>query len=119
MVLEPQDLVGEGLFCCVFDFWNGEVASDSKTVRNVGEEVELVVNLVLLEDLLGLIPQLSREDAVLFCARKDQWLADGFQLLVADKRRVCEGADVQQPLRSQVRCQILGAEAVANTGQED
>lgn len=115
--LEPQDLVSERLFCCVLDCWYGEVASDGETVGHVGEEVELVVDLVLLENLLRLGSQLSREKGVLFCAGEYQRLGDGVELLIADKRWVCEGPDVQQALGSEEWGQELGAKAVADTGQ--
>ena len=115
--LEPQDLVSERLFCCVLDCRYGEVASDGKTVGHVGEEVELVVDLVLLENLLRLDSQLSWENGVLFCAGEYQRLGDGVELLVADKRWVCKGPSVQQPLGSEKWGQELGAKAVADTGQ--
>lgn len=85
MVPEPQNLVGQRLFCGVLDFRNGEVASNGETVRDLGENVELVVQFILLQDLLGLESRLSWEDGVHLCTGEKQWLPDRVKGLLGDE----------------------------------
>jgi hypothetical protein len=73
---------------------DSQVATHSESVLDLREQVDLVGMAGLLEDLLGPVALLVREDGVGLSGRDGQWARDGGKLILVNERRVSDIANV-------------------------
>lgn len=71
-----------------------DITTDSETVRNAGEQVDLEGLARLDEDLLGSVAELGGENTVGLRGGDGERAADGGKLVLLDERGVGDVADV-------------------------
>ena len=83
----------------------GRIAADGKSMRHAREEVDLIWMPQTLENLLGFVALLGREDAIGLGGRDGQRSSDAFQLLLLDEARMSKVANLDAVLV--VTCDVL------------
>jgi len=91
------------------------ISADREAVLDTAVQVDLVWQAEVLEDLLGLVALLGREDGIGLGGGDGQWAFHVAQLVALDERRVrrVSGVDLAG-VRTQVSDYVFAAEAVAH-----
>lgn len=111
MLVEPGDGLVEGLLLGVLLHLAAQVATDSKAVLNTRVEVNLVRLASLLQNLLGLVALLGREDAIGLGGGDGEGSGDGGELLLVNEARMGNEANLDAVLV--VADNVLSAQKVS------
>jgi len=115
MLLEPLHGLQKGILLGIQAdpvLW---ISADREAVLDTAVQVDLVWQAEVLEDLLGLVALLGREDGIGLGGGDGQWAFHVAQLVALDERRVrrVSGVDLAG-VRTQVSDYVFAAEAVAH-----
>ena len=98
MGVEPGNGLVEGLLLGPLLHLDRQVAAHREAVGDAREQVDLVGQTGLLQDLLGLVALVDREDGVRLGGGDGERAGDGGQLVLVDERGVGEVADADAVL---------------------
>lgn len=98
MLVKPGNSLQESLLLGVLFDLLGEIAADSKPMRNTTVEVDLIRVARFFQDNLGTVTLLPWEDAISLGGRNGKRCLEPRQLLFLDERRVCHEADIDSGL---------------------
>lgn len=105
MLVKPVDCLQESLLLGKLCLLVGGITAHSEAVLNARVKIDLVRKAALLEDLLRLVALLGGEDGIRLGGRDRQGAGDALELVLVDKRRVGEVADLDAVLV--VACNVL------------